>query len=240
MAVANYAALADVATYAPGLDTISNATILNSLLNAASRFIDSRTGRFFYDDGYYKKYFHSLTASGEISFIASLTTEDDFFPDAVSGMTVELAYFENQPLNQRLTLQGPTFNADGSYAPPTNYFPYPPNPRRVGAAASPTLRKPYYGIDIAYLPISGTTFIPMIVGGRMVCGITAHWGWPAVPDVIKDLTCKMVVRAWKAVQAGHQLEAGSPEIGGVVNMSRHFDERDLDLLVTSELVAWWL
>lgn len=145
-------------------------------------------------------------------------------------ITVVLGYYENQPRSQWLTLNG-----DG-IVPPSNFFFWPPNPRTYSSNGTAYL-KPWWGVDLAHVPSPNTQFLPVAIGGYKTMGITANWGWPAVPDIITDLTNKLCARSWQALTSGHKLEIGQPELGGVTTMARHFDEKDLEILISSDLVA---
>lgn len=145
-------------------------------------------------------------------------------------ISILLAYYENQPRANWLTLVG-----DGKN-PPSNYFFWPSNVRSFSAAGT-AYYKPWWGFDLAHIPSPNTQFLPLGMGGYATVAITAGWGWPAVPDVIADLCAKAVVRAWKSLQAGQRMEGGSPTIGGTINMAQHFDEKDLEILANSEWIA---
>ena len=123
-------------------------------------------------------------------------------------LQVELRYFENQPESQAiLTLDGNGINS------PSNFFVWPRERPRVRASnqstADTTSRWPWYGIDISHIPISNTTFLPSSIPGYMTVGVTAHWGWPVVPVLIKDLTIRAVSLAWRARGAGQSGDSGT-------------------------------
>lgn len=146
-------------------------------------------------------------------------------------VAVQLAYFENQPVAQWVTkLSGDGVN------PPSNFFLWPRNVGRIGSAAETTqiARKPWTGMDISHIPISNTNYLPSSIPGYMTVGVTAHWGWPVVPDLIKDMTCKLAARAWRAREAGWSEVLGTTETG-IVHMSRFFDPMDEALLLQSDL-----
>lgn len=204
-----------------------NANIMTTLLNAASRFIDEKCGRFFYDDGTYTRYFDILNPTREI------TLPIDFYPDAVNGVVVKLAFYENQPLSGWLTLTG-----DGKTPGATNFFLWPTNPKPYLATGQTTVF-PYQGFNMPAIPMAGTNYIPTPRPGSSTVSVTAGFGFQKVPDVIKDLTIKLAVRAWKARQAGEAGSSGSPDVGAV-NMSHHFDSRDESVLLESSLVRFAL
>ena len=102
MALADYCSVSDIGNYLPDVDTVAQTTILTSLKNAASRFIDHTTGQWFYNDGGSTKYFSPLSPAGNMEGGPRINTMFPFF----SVTAVKLAYFENQPLSQWLTLDG--------------------------------------------------------------------------------------------------------------------------------------
>jgi hypothetical protein len=95
----------------------------------------------------------------------------------------------------------------------------------VGAANQGTAdnvsRWPWTAIDIAHIPISSTTFLPTTIPGYATVRMATHWGWPVVPDLIKDLTCKYAARLWRMRQVGE------------IDTHLHFDPSDEALLLSS-------
>ena len=148
---------------------------------------------------------------------------------SATTLQVKLAFFENQPLAQWVTVL-----SGNGIAPPSNYFLWPRNRPNAGSSADPTQRRPYYGIDIAHIPISNTTFLPSSIPGYMTVSLTSYFGWPAVPDLIKDLTCKLATRMWRSRESGWGGELGSAEAGRV-NAAPHFDALDEHTLLASDL-----
>ena len=147
---------------------------------------------------------------------------------------IDLAYFENQPPAQRVI----ALDGDG-ITPPSNFYLWPINRPRVGANNQSTpdnvSRWPYKGIDIAHIPISSTTFLPSSIPGYKTVYITANWGWPVVPDLVKDLTCKLAVRLWRKRQAGEGDIGGGNDAGGMGNLRELFDAQDEALILSSGL-----
>lgn len=147
---------------------------------------------------------------------------------------INIAYFENQPVAQWI-LQ---LDGDG-WTPPSNWYAYPNIIRRVGAANQGTADnvsvKPWYGIDLPMIPITNTLWLPTTMIGKATIGITAHWGWPVVPDLIKDLTCKLAVRLWRKRQAGEGDIGGSVDAGGMGDLRELFDASDEAILLASGL-----
>jgi hypothetical protein len=151
-----------------------------------------------------------------------------------STIQVTLAYFENQPIAQwTATLAG------NGITPGTNYWLWPRNRQTAGSTANPAALRPWSGIDIAHIPVSATSFLPGSIPGYATVAINAQWGWPAVPDLIKDLCCKVAARAWKARASGWTNVTGSADIG-LVQRLMHFDPVDEAVLLASDLRMTYL
>lgn len=293
-----YASVADLFGATSGyLSTPSpsqNATIATILLNAASRFIDEKCGRFFYNDGSYRRFFDGQASReitlpgpdffckfGTIASVGKAATTLSFTPGPYSPVPVAgdvlsldigsayetvtisavgsisagaypltlssgtsfghpsgtianttqiiFAFYENQPIAQWLQVQG-----DGLTGGATNYYFWPTNPKPY-LATNQVVQVPWQGINMPMIPVSNTTYLPTPRPGTATIAITANWGWPAVPDLIKDLTLKLAARAWEHRGAGWQPEAADAAIAGQ-SMSHHFDTRDEELLVSSGFV----
>jgi hypothetical protein len=147
-----------------------------------------------------------------------------------SIIQLRLAYFENQPTAQWTA----AFPGDG-VTPGSAYFLWPRNRPNAGSSQGATLPRPFYGIDIAHIPPSGTTFLPSSIPGYLTISLTANWGWPGVPDLIKDLTCKIAARLWRARESGWSEVLGATDIG-VVKMFNAFDPIDQLTLFSSDLI----
>lgn len=123
-------------------------------------------------------------------------------------LQIKLAYFENMPQAQWiLELDGDGWN------PPSNYYLWPSSVRRIGAAnqSTPdtTSTRPWMDIELPTIPISNTTWLPTVMPGKATVLITAHWGWPVVPDFIKDLTCRAAAVGWRMRQSGQTSGQGA-------------------------------
>lgn len=129
---------------------------------------------------------------------------------SASTIQVKLAYFENQPLAQWTTIL-----SGNGISPPSNYFLWPRNPRNADSSTDATQLRPWEGIDIARIPISETQFLPSSIPGYMTISITANWGWPVVPDPIKDFTVRWAVKMWRARSAGWAETLANTETGVV-------------------------
>lgn len=272
-----------------------NSAIATTLLNAASRFIDEKCGRFFYNDGSYLGYLSTranreVTGTkdffGKIGTIASVgvgatsmvftsvagiedviapAQNDVFYLDIGSGyesvmingavtgaaptftcpitatlfshpagtiatsILIQMAFYENQARSQWVTVPG-----DGITPGASNYFLWPTSPKpyiQTGA----TFLAPWQGFDLPLIPVSNTTYLPTPRPGRNTVAMIANWGWPGIPDLIKDLTLKMASRAWLSRAAEWAQTSGDSSIG-TVDMSHHFDSRDEALLIESGFV----
>lgn len=147
-----------------------------------------------------------------------------------SVITLQLAYFENQPVAQWTA----AFPGDG-VTPGSAYFLWPRNRPNAGVTSAPTLPRPFYGVDIAHIPPSGTTFLPSSIPGYLTIAFTANWGWPGTPDIIKDLTCKLAAKLWRLRESGWQESLGNSDTG-VAHMFNLFDPMDRITLEMSGLV----
>jgi hypothetical protein len=148
---------------------------------------------------------------------------------------INIAYFENQPTAQWIT----QLDGDG-WTPPSNFYLWPNTVRRVGSAFDNTATRPWYAIDLPMIPISNTTWLPTTMVGKATIGITAHWGWPVVPDLIKDLTCKIAARLWRKRQMGEGDNAIAPGLLSPSSMNGLLDGSDIALLNSSGLKIVYL
>lgn len=147
-----------------------------------------------------------------------------------TNIAVQLAYFENQPIaNWTQVLSG-----DG-VRPPSNFFCWPRRPQNAGSSADPTQRKPWYGITIASIPISNTTYLPTPIPGNLTVAITANWGWPAVPDLVKDFVGRTTAKVWRSRGVGWADEIGSASEGTVRGLLKEWNALDGETILTSTL-----
>lgn len=171
----------------------------------------------------------AVTGTGPYTLTVGATANAHLAGTLASTIAVKLGYFENQPLPQWI---GPL--AGDGYTPGTNYFLWPRNRPSAGSTADPTALRPWFGVDIATIPVSGTTYLPSAIQGFETVALAANWGWPAVPDLIKDLTIKLAARAWHARDSGWTGASGSADTGVV--FIRHFDPIDEMTLLASDFV----
>jgi hypothetical protein len=215
-----YATPADLASYLPDESGAgSQGTALEVFLAAATAFLDEKCHQFFYAAGTATKYFDG-DGTGHIS-----TKDWPFY----SVTTVSLAYFENQPTAQWIA----NLTGDG-VSPGSNYFLYPRNPR-LYLSAGATATRPFYGLDLAHIPAQNTLYLPSQMPGYLTMSITANWGWPAIPDLIRDICCKIAARAWHSRDAGWADTIGTAEIGVVKQLMR-LDPIDKYALMSSGYV----
>lgn len=174
----------------------------------------------------------SVTGSGPYTLnLSSPTAFNHLAGTVASTISIQFANYENQPLAQWQTIQG-----DGITGGSTNYYLWPSNPKPY-LATTTTAVSPWQGFNMPLTPVGGSSYLPTPRPGSRTVAITAYWGWPAVPDLIKDLTLKLAARAWEHRSVGWQPDASEPQ-GGGLNMSHHFDTRDEELLISSGYVRW--
>lgn len=152
----------------------------------------------------------AVTPNSDGTYTLPITATAFGHAAATSATTIQvrLAYFENQPLAQWVTIL-----SGNGIAPPSNYFLYPRNPRNADSSADPTQLRPWEAIDIARIPISQTQFLPSSIPGYLTASVTANWGWPVVPDPIKDFTLRWAIKMWRSRESGWAESIGSAETG---------------------------
>lgn len=222
LTAASYATTADLQGYIQASIASDNSSFWTSALAAVSRFIDDRCGQYFYAAGTATRYFNG-DGTRHMD-----TGQHPFY----GATTVQQAHFENEPISLWLTVQG-----DGITPGASNYWYYPSNPRLIGSVSSNTATRPFYGLDLAIIPQPNTTYLPSFVPGYKTISITANWGWPVVPDDIKNLTLKIAARMWNQFQASWQTVKAVPDVGGI-DISRYFDAMDDMMLRNSDYKLW--
>ena len=222
LATANYATTTDLQNYLQASVAGDNSTFWASALAAISRFIDSKTGQYFYAAGTQTRYFNG-DGTRHLD-----TGQHPFY----SVTALSQAHFENEPTSTWITVSG-----DGLTPGASNFWLWPSNPRLIGSSDSNTATRPYYGLDLAIIPQPNTTYLPSFVPGYKTVSITASWGWPVVPDDIKNLTLKMAARMWNQYQASWKNAQGNPDIG-VIDVSQYFDQLDQMMLSKSDYILW--
>jgi hypothetical protein len=151
-----------------------------------------------------------VTGTGPYTLTVPATGFAHATGSVATTLQVTIAYFENMPTAQWIQ----ELDGDG-WNPPSNYYLWPNRTRRVGSVTDNTATKPWMAIDLPMIPISNTTWLPTTMIGKATIGITAHWGWPVVPDFIKDLNCRAVSIAWRLRQSGQSNASGSGDVGVV-------------------------
>lgn len=172
----------------------------------------------------------NVTGTGPYTLTVGATAHAHATNTVATTIQVQLAYFENQPIAQWVTV----LSGDG-VTPPSNFFLWPRNRGRIGSAADNAALKPWTGMDISHIPISNTNYLPSSIPGYMTIAVTAHWGWPVVPDLIKDLTCKIAARLWRKRQMGESDGVGAPGIFSPSSMMGLLDGADQAILNKSGL-----
>lgn len=216
MALANYAVPNDVSAYLPNVVQSEESAIWTSLLSVASRDIDRFCDRYFYPDTTGTKYF-----DGNDSQLLYCPSHDFY-----SLTALKVARYENaDPAGTDWI----TFDGNG-LVPPSNFFCEPANETYVGTTGQSAV-KPFYKIVLPTSPSPGSSnYLTTFTGGRRTVAITASWGWPTVPDEIKDITVKLVIRMWKAKDSGWTGAIGDPEGGPQLLVAKYLDVGDLHTL----------
>jgi hypothetical protein len=230
VALADYAVTADVLAFLPLVPVAQQATWAG-LISDASREIDGYCQRYFYADGVGTKYFDvpgdpysgqswpQVGGRGAKSFFC---LNHDFY--ALTALKV--AQIENG--NPGSPTDWVTLTGDG-ITPPSDFFLEPANNNYVGKNGN-SQPKPFYWIDLpAYGPTTSTTFRGYFTAGKRTVSITANWGWPVVPDQIKDITVKIVIRMFKGQQTGFTGATGFPE-GTSAVLLKYLDANDFNTL----------
>ena len=213
-----YATYTDVAVYLKAASLAGNQPMFTTFCLNASRGIDRYCERYFDARGAATRYFDG-NGSPELTI-----AEHDFY----SLTVLKIALNENNDFTD--PAQAYTISGDGK-TPPSNYYLGPSNPVEIGSVGDQTAVRPYYRITLPSNPKSGSTtdYLSTFTQGKRTVAITASWGWPQIPDEIKNLTVKVAIRMWKARDAGYDGSQGSPDIG-IVDVSRMLDKGDLDVL----------
>lgn len=228
---ADYAQTSDITAFLPDVPATKQAT-WPDLIHAASREIDKYTERYFYPDGTGTKYFDvpgdPYTGRSSWPLVGGngpktlFITNHDFY--AVTALKV--AQIENG--NPASSTDWTTLVGDG-VTPPSDFYCEPSNQTYLGKN-NDTNAKPFYWIELpAYGPTTSTTFRGFFTSGKRTVSITANWGWPAVPDQIKNVTVKIVVRMFKAQPSGFTGQTGSPE-GASATLLKYLDANDFATL----------
>lgn len=215
-----YATTTDVQSYVKGptLSSGANGTLLTTLLLRASRMIDDFCERYFYPDSTGQKFFDGDGTS------KLYVPRHDFYTVTV----LKIALTENTDPTD--PTQWYTISGDG-VTPPSNFYLEPANPDNIGAVASQTARRPYYKIELPRQAKTNSTtdYLRAFTKGKRTVAITASWGWPQIPDDIKDLTAKIAYRLFRGSPSGWAGTEGAPEIG-VTDVARVLDGNDMTTL----------
>jgi hypothetical protein len=195
-----YGTMADFALYMKDVNQPANAEIASLLLSSVSRWVDNQMGQYFYSDGVSTKYFdgggEASIETGQHRFYGKIGTIG-----AVSAGATSLTF---TALRGPAPVQGDVLILDVAGTQET-----------VTINGAVTGSSPGEAIDIARIPISGTQFLPSTIPGYMTIAVTASWGWPVVPDPIKDFTVRWAVKMWRSRASGWAESIGNPETGVV-------------------------
>jgi hypothetical protein len=223
--LANYALAADVSAYLPKVPVAQQATWAQ-LLSAASRGIDGFCERYFYNDTGSTRYFDVPgDPDGSTPIRTFLMGKHDFY----GITTVKIAEIENA--DPAVTGDWVQLTGDG-ITPPSDFFFEPANEAYIGKTGDVNI-KPWSRIELPATPgRTSTTFRDRFVVGKRTLAVTPQfWGWPAIPDQIKDITAKIVVRMHKAQPTGFTGQTGSPEVGAGTILN-FLDINDLKVLAS--------
>jgi hypothetical protein len=227
----NYVGAEDVQLYVQQNVVAKEGGLWDALAGAASRAIDGFCERYFYPDpaGPATKYFD---VDGD-----PYTGRDTWPPNGARGgkmlfldkhdfyaLTVlKVAQIENG--NPNSPTDWITLTGDG-ITPPSDFYLEPANQTYVGKAGD-AHAKPFWWIQLpSFGPLISNTFRGYFTSGKRTVAITASWGWPAVPDEIKDIATKIVLRMWKSRESGWTGIVGSPETG-TTSVLKYLDVNDL-------------
>lgn len=215
---ASYATTTDVGAYLPSVVVAEESAGWAILLSVASRAIDRFCDRYFYSNANSVRYFDG---DGSTDLYVA---KHDFY--TVTALKIALTE-NNDPADSTLWY---TIHGDG-VTPPSNFYLGPDNQTEIGSVTDQTLKRPYYNITIPGNPWSGSTtdYLPTFTKGRRTVSIAASWGWPAVPDEIKDITIKLTIRMWRAKETGQTSSVGSADFG-VAMIAKYLDVGDLETL----------
>lgn len=216
-----YATTADVNGYLPNVTLSEESANWTILLNVASREVDRFCERYFYNNASSTKYFDGDGTTG------LYLPKHDFY--TLTALKIALTE-NNDPADSSLWY---TISGDG-VTPPSNFYLYPDNEPEIGSVTDQTLKRPYYRIEIPANPKATTTtdYLPRFTRGHRTVAITASWGWPAIPDEIRDITVKLCIRMWRAKAAGQTGAIGSADYGTPTLVAKYLDVGDIKTLAS--------
>ncbi len=224
MALANYCAPADVQVYVPGIVLAEETAIWAILCGVSARAIDGYTDRYFFSDAGSTRYFDVAGDPSSSTILRSFQmAKHDFY----GATTIKIAQIENG--DPAVSTDWVQLTGDG-ITPPSDFYLEPANETYVGMTGD-AHAKPFDRIEIpATPPRISTTFQAGFLPGKRTLSVTPpNWGWPAIPDEIKDIATKIVLRMWKSREAGWTGVVGSPEMGTAIVL-KFLDINDLNTL----------
>lgn len=223
---ADYCSADDISARVPNALESEEAQNWTDYIHVASRAIDRFCDRYFYPDPITGvKYFDVEGDPSSGTSIRMLQLQDHDFYGAT---TIKVALFENA--DPAVTADWVTLTGDG-ITPPSDFFLEPANQTYVGKNGDVN-RKPFYRIRIPATPpkTSATYQSSLLPGMRTLAIIPTGWGWPAIPDEIKNIAIRAVLRMSKSRDAGETGDIGSPEYGAAT-ITKYLDAQDILTLI---------
>jgi hypothetical protein len=226
---ADYCTPDDIQLRLPNASEGEEATNWSDYIHSASRAIDRFCKRYFYPDGTGLKYFD---VEGD-----PYTGRDTWPPNGARGgkmlfldkhdfynlTALKVAQIENG--NPNSPTDWITLTGDG-ITPPTDFFLEPSNQTYVGKFGD-TNKKPFWWVQLpSFGPLISSTFRGYFTSGKRTVSINANWGWPAIPDEIRDICIKIVIRMAASSGTGYTGQVGSPEYGAAI-VTKYLDVNDL-------------
>ena len=227
----DYCTANDVSARVPNALEAEEAANWTDFIHTASRAIDGFCDRYFYTDpaGAGIRYFD---VDGD-----PYTGRDTWPPNGARGgkmlflyrhdfydlTALKVAQIENG--NPNSPTDWITLTGDG-IVPPSDFYLEPSNQSYIGKSGS-ALVKPFWWVELpSFGPLISNTFRGYFTSGKRTVSIEATWGWPGVPDEIRDICIKIVLRMAQSTAAGSTGAIGSPEYGTAI-VTKYLDVNDL-------------
>ncbi len=215
-----YAQTSDMQAYLPDVPAAQQGTWAG-FLAVASRSIDDWCERYFYADGTATKYFDVPGATDPGA--SPVTMLELFDHDFYTLTALKVALRENG--DPALASDWIQLTGDG-ITPPSDFFLGPANQVYVGKDGDSN-KRPFYKIEIPKTsPATSGTYQASFMPGRRTVSIAANWGWPSVPDQIKDICTKIAIRLYKASPTGFTGQTGAPDVPGSSLILSYTDMND--------------
>lgn len=221
---ADYCTADDLQVRQPNASEVDEAPNWSDYIHAMSRGIDrfcNRPGGFAPDPISGVKYFDVPGDPSSGTAIRQLQLQ---YHDFYGAVVIKVAQRENG--DPATPADWVTLAGDG-ITPPSDFFLGPDNPSYLGKFGS-ALLQPWYRIDIpANPPQASTTYQSSLLPGKRTLSINpTGWGWPAVPDEIRNICIRGVIRMAAGSGAGETGQVGSPEYGAAT-IQKYLDFNDI-------------